>query len=215
MPVHIVGESRLLRDMFLAICEAHDYQTGRCCSSLAELPPLPPQDLVLLYCHDTGAALPEELRAFRAANSAAQLILITGDHCPAATQAELSQYAEAVIPERKSADALIAALQVVQDGYRMVLPQTGAGAGALPELPGPPARRPARHGLSDREQLILAKLTEGATNKSIANELGICEATVKVHLRTCFRKIGAKNRTQAALWASEQLPPHVADPHRS
>ncbi|MEX0303989.1 MAG: helix-turn-helix transcriptional regulator, partial [Leisingera sp.] len=70
------------------------------------------------------------------------------------------------------------------------------------------------HGLSEREQLILAKLTEGATNKSIANELGICEATVKVHLRTCFRKIGAQNRTQAALGASEQLPPPPADPDR-
>jgi DNA-binding NarL/FixJ family response regulator len=63
----------------------------------------------------------------------------------------------------------------------------------------------AAHGLSGREWLILTKLIDGATNKSIANELGICEATVKVHLRTCFRKVGAKNRTQAAIWASEQI----------
>ncbi|MCB4457256.1 helix-turn-helix transcriptional regulator [Leisingera sp. McT4-56] len=219
MPVHIVGESRLLRDMFLTICEANDYETGRCCSSLAELPQLPPRDMILFYSHDTGDGLLQELQAFRARNGAVQLILVTGDGCPAAAQARLSHYAEAVIPERKSAGALIAALQVVKDGYRIVL--SGAAAadaaaaeaanGELPqaaEAPAP-ARQGQRHGLSEREQLILAKLTEGATNKSIANELGICEATVKVHLRTCFRKIGAKNRTQAALWASEQLPPQA------
>jgi two-component system, NarL family, nitrate/nitrite response regulator NarL len=35
----------------------------------------------------------------------------------------------------------------------------------------------------------------------IANRLGITEATVKVHLKTVLRKIGALNRTQAAIWA--------------
>lgn len=216
MPVHIVGESRLLRDMFLNICEAHDYETGLCRSHLAELPPLPEKDLVLYYSHETGAGVETALQGFRARNSAVHLILITGDDCPPAVQAGLSQYAEAVIPERKSADALIAALQVVQDGYRIVLPDSARGAMTVQRQPVAPrngTHDPAvsgGHGLSQREQLILAKLTEGATNKSIANELGICEATVKVHLRTCFRKIGAKNRTQAALWASEQLPPPPA-----
>jgi DNA-binding NarL/FixJ family response regulator len=205
--------------MFLNICEAHDYETGQCCSSLAALPPLTAQDLVLCYSHTAGAALEAELQAFAARKGAAHLILVTGDECPPDSQARLSNYAEAVIPERKSAEALIAALQVVQDGYRIVLsgaapvpparPQAQASNGARDQAL--PSRPPARHGLSGREQMILAKLTEGATNKSIANELGICEATVKVHLRTCFRKIGAKNRTQAAIWASEQLPPQ-ADP---
>lgn len=214
MPVHVVGESRLLRDMFLTICEANDYETGRCCGALAELPPLSAQDMVLCYSHAAGAELQEELQAFRSRNGAVPLILITGDGCPVSAQRQLSRYAEAVIPERKSAGALIAALQVVQDGYRIVLsgaPETRSGAeppaGAAAPGRDAPARPQPRHGLSDREQLILAKLTEGATNKSIANELGICEATVKVHLRACFRKIGAKNRTQAALWASGQLPP--------
>ena len=225
MPVHVVGESRLLRDMFLTICEAHEYETGRCCGALAELPQLPAQDMVLCYSHGTGPGLLEELQAFRARNGAVQLILITGDDCPAAAQTRLSHYAEAVIPERKSAGALIAALQVVQDGYRIVLSSPAGLNGAAQEAmngadpqaadaPAAAARQPQRHGLSEREQRILAKLTEGATNKSIANELGICEATVKVHLRTCFRKIGAKNRTQAALWASEQLPPQAAEPRR-
>jgi two-component system nitrate/nitrite response regulator NarL len=42
---------------------------------------------------------------------------------------------------------------------------------------------------------------EGDSNKAIANRLGITEATVKVHLKSLLRKIGAANRTQAAIWA--------------
>ena len=41
----------------------------------------------------------------------------------------------------------------------------------------------------------------GASNKLIANRLGITEATVKVRLKTLLRKIDVNNRTQAAIWA--------------
>jgi two-component system nitrate/nitrite response regulator NarL len=56
-------------------------------------------------------------------------------------------------------------------------------------------------GLSEREGQILRFLVHGESNKMIANHLGITEATVKVHLKTVLRKIGALNRTQAAIWA--------------
>jgi two-component system, NarL family, nitrate/nitrite response regulator NarL len=57
------------------------------------------------------------------------------------------------------------------------------------------------HGLPPREQEILQTLVTGASNKMIANRLGITEATVKVHLKTLLRKIDVNNRTQAAIWA--------------
>lgn len=55
--------------------------------------------------------------------------------------------------------------------------------------------------LTDRETIILSHLTQGASNKHIARELEIAEATVKVHVKSLLRKIRAKNRTQAAMWA--------------
>jgi two-component system nitrate/nitrite response regulator NarL len=55
--------------------------------------------------------------------------------------------------------------------------------------------------LSDRELSILRKLASGSSNKVIANDLCITEATVKVHVKSILRKIRAKNRTQAAIWA--------------
>jgi two-component system nitrate/nitrite response regulator NarL len=55
--------------------------------------------------------------------------------------------------------------------------------------------------LTNRESEILGCLTEGAPNKMIARQLGITEATVKIHVKSLIRKIGVQNRTQAALWA--------------
>lgn len=60
--------------------------------------------------------------------------------------------------------------------------------------------------LSPREAEILGCLREGAPNKIIARKLDITEATIKVHVKAILRKIGATNRTQAAMWASQRLP---------
>lgn len=54
---------------------------------------------------------------------------------------------------------------------------------------------------SPREKLILQCLANGYSNKAIAAHLDISEATVKVHIKTVFRKIRVQNRTEAAIWA--------------
>jgi two-component system nitrate/nitrite response regulator NarL len=61
--------------------------------------------------------------------------------------------------------------------------------------------------LSVREAQILSCLREGAPNKAIARKLDVTEATIKVHVKAILRKIGASNRTQAAMWATTHLPP--------
>jgi two-component system nitrate/nitrite response regulator NarL len=60
--------------------------------------------------------------------------------------------------------------------------------------------------LSDREAQILQCLMQGASNKMIARQLGLAEATVKVHIKSILRKVKAGNRTQAAMWAQQHLP---------
>jgi two-component system nitrate/nitrite response regulator NarL len=57
--------------------------------------------------------------------------------------------------------------------------------------------------LSAREVEVLACLSQGKSNKIIARQWGISEATVKVHVKAILRKIQAKNRTEAALWARD------------
>lgn len=55
--------------------------------------------------------------------------------------------------------------------------------------------------LSPREKEILICLACGHPNKVVANRLDITEATVKVHVKALFKKIRARNRTEAAIWA--------------
>lgn len=69
------------------------------------------------------------------------------------------------------------------------------------------AAGPTGQRLSAREGEILRGLMEGAPNKVIARQFGLSEATVKVHVKAILRKIGAKNRTQAAMWAADHIPP--------
>lgn len=57
--------------------------------------------------------------------------------------------------------------------------------------------------LTPRELDMLRKLCEGKANKEIARDLGIQEPTVKLHMKTLYRKIDAHNRTQAAMIAKE------------
>lgn len=56
--------------------------------------------------------------------------------------------------------------------------------------------------MSAREIEVLKDLCSGSPNKVIARNLGISEATVKVHVKAILRKSRAKNRTEAALWGA-------------
>lgn len=62
----------------------------------------------------------------------------------------------------------------------------------------------SRVNLSTRENEIILYVMKGSPNKVIARALGIAEATVKIHMKGIFRKIGVANRTQAAFYAFNQ-----------
>ncbi|MBV9485108.1 MAG: response regulator transcription factor [Frankiaceae bacterium] len=59
--------------------------------------------------------------------------------------------------------------------------------------------------MTAREQEVLALVADGLANKNIARRLGITERTVKAHLTRVYQAIGVVDRTQAALWARENL----------
>lgn len=55
--------------------------------------------------------------------------------------------------------------------------------------------------LTKREKEVLSLLVEGLSNEEIAEQLTITHATVRHHVSACIKKIGATNRTQAAVLA--------------
>ena len=71
----------------------------------------------------------------------------------------------------------------------------------------PPPRK--TFGLTVRELEVVSLITEGSTNKHIAQTFGISEETVKRHLTNIFNKLGVGNRLELALFALNHnlLPP--------
>ena len=58
--------------------------------------------------------------------------------------------------------------------------------------------------LTPRQSQVLAKLIQGHSNKVIASQMNLAEATVKMHVTSIMRSLGVSNRTQAAM-AAEKL----------
>ncbi len=63
--------------------------------------------------------------------------------------------------------------------------------------------------LTPREQQILSILVQGRSNKEIGNTLHLSEKTIKHHLTHILQKLRVRNRVEAAIMASNSLPPHV------
>lgn len=69
-----------------------------------------------------------------------------------------------------------------------------------------PERNPEstpEHGLTPREVEVLQLLSEGQTNREIAESLVVSPSTVKVHIQHIIGKLGVSDRTQAAVRAAE------------
>ncbi len=108
--------------------------------------------------------------------------------------------AAAFIPKTMGARPMLIALRLVLAGERYVpadllkaVQESGARAHS--------AR--ARPALTPEEARILELLKQGQANKEIGRMLDIEEYTVKYHVRGIFKKLGAKNRTQAVKIAIE------------
>jgi DNA-binding CsgD family transcriptional regulator len=62
-------------------------------------------------------------------------------------------------------------------------------------------KKPLNPTLSFREKQVVHLICKAKLNKEIAYELHLTEGTVKEYLNRIFRKVGATNRTELAVWA--------------
>ncbi len=148
------------------------------------------------------------LQQIRAGFSAFKFVIIAAQASPSLSARCLEAGVNGCLLGDMSASALTQSLRLIMLGQE-IFP---APAGMLPMEATSHAPRDFRQGaalpgssrsLSGREGEILGKLLLGHSNKMIARELAISEATVKVHLKVLLRKLKARNRTQAAIWAIE------------
>ena len=105
---------------------------------------------------------------------------------------------------RHPRDRLVEALLAAARGESVLQPSVAAKVvarfAALPD-DARAAPQPLVVPLSDRELEVLRLLAEGGSNREIAGALFLAEGTVKNHVTNVLAKLGARDRTQAALRA--------------
>jgi DNA-binding NarL/FixJ family response regulator len=69
------------------------------------------------------------------------------------------------------------------------------------------ARQSIAQALTDRDRQILRMIVDGHNNQEIGEELGMSKTSVTSHCGRLFKRINAADRTQAAVWATRNLPP--------
>lgn len=111
-------------------------------------------------------------------------------------QAALDRGAAGFLPKTMESKTLAHAIRFMAAGeiYAPIKFLTTAPEEVVPEI----AKQ-----MTERELQVLECLCRGLSNKEIARELDLQEVTVKLHVKTACRKLGAKNRTQAAIMAKE------------
>ncbi len=201
------GISSILSGTPFVICEEPLEQTS-------ELPLL-----CLIHADQAADELSETVERLRAQWPAARVVLLTEHLEPSAMVQALQAGLDGLCATAMSREALVKALELVMLGetfissalaFRLFNAANGqqqtslSGAAVSMSGAGSAAAAPANK-LSEREIQILRCLTRGASNKHIARELGLAEATVKVHLKAILRKVKAANRTQAAMWAQQHM----------
>lgn len=155
-----------------------------------------PFDLVLLDLNMPGMNGLKGLEAAIAMDGVEQVALLTGDASRALAEQALELGAAGFVPKTLSAKSLVNAIRFMAMGEQY-LP---AGFMTAEE---PESKHPLAQKLTERERQVLKGLTEGKANKEIARDLDLSEPTIKLHVKTLYRKVGASNRTQAALIARE------------
>lgn len=229
VPTFVVEKSPLIREGLTRILAGARFKISVACSDLREIgrKAAPGDEALILFGSDAqGSDDFSELRRFKTEHPAARIVMLS-DSCNAQhLMKSIEAGADAYLSKQITGEALLKSLDLVWMGETVItsaflstifLTQPEADA---PETPAPdrevdhlPAPEPASSGdigfnrlqrLSCKEQLIMQCLTRGASNKAIARELNMAEATVKVHIKGILRKIRVTNRTQAAVWALDR-----------
>jgi two-component system nitrate/nitrite response regulator NarL len=155
-----------------------------------------PFDVVLLDLNMPGMNGVSGLKRAIRANDGNPVAILTGHVNSRMMQEIMATGAAGIVLKTTPLRSLSNAIRFMQSGERylpMELMQTSANA-ASPN---------GRGDLSGKEVDVLTQLAKGYSNKEIANELQIAEATVKMHVTSICRKIKATNRTRAVIVAKE------------
>ncbi len=157
-------------------------------------------DLLLLDLNMPGVHGLSGLVHVRAQAPAVAVIVVTAMEDPAVVQRAIGLGAAGFVPKSSNLNEISKALVTVLAGSISVPERFTSIALAPKKLSETEVSATRRIGTLTPQQFRIATLlAAGMLNKQIAWDLGIAEATVKVHMSTILRKLNVQNRTQVAL----------------
>jgi len=197
--IAIVEDNAVMRESFRQWINASpNFRCVFACATaeeaVAEIPRLKP-DVVLMDVHLPGesgivctARLKEELPGV-------QVIMLTVYRNQELIFQALQAGASGYLLKRSSPNELLSAIAEVRSGGA---PMTSEIARMVVEaFQKKPANLASADGLTNRESEILALLSEGLSNKEIADRVDISYDTVRAHLRHIYEKLHVRGRTEA------------------
>ncbi len=200
MKILIADDHDLLRDTLVMFLESQgDIQTV-CAKDLGEAQDILKNDdafdLVLLDFNMPGMNGLSGMDAVMKAYPHINVALMSGVATKSVAEKALAEGASGFLPKTLSAKSLVNAVKFMAMGEQYAPLDFMTAEEEAPQ-------NEMAEKLSRRELQVLEGLTQGKSNKEIARDLDVQEPTVKLHMKTLYRKIGASNRTQAALLARD------------
>ena len=156
-------------------------------------------DLVLLDLGLPGIDGLSCLGIIRQRYPAIPVVIVSAYDDPHTVNRALKNGASGFVPKAYSSDRLIAALREVLEG-RIFTPEQMMPVNLGADLPHAPIggeAEPSEFGLTERRSEVLALMARGKSNRDIAEQLGLSEGTVKIHITAIFKALGVSSRTQA------------------
>lgn len=112
----------------------------------------------------------------------------------------LSNGVKGYIPKKSDSNILSGALKLILDGGTYIpLAMLENNTEYNKNIPQPQLKK----NLTNRQSQVLDLIAQGKSNKQIAYEMGVSEATVKLHINALLRSLKVNNRTQAVITAQK------------